>query len=55
VAQEVSHRKGPRTGVSRWLGERMDYDIAIEGLMQRDGLGGSRCTGISSQNLPNWA
>jgi hypothetical protein len=28
----------PRTIVSRWRGERMDYDIAIEGLMRRDGL-----------------
>ena len=27
-----------RTIVSRWLGERMDYDIAIEGLMRRDTL-----------------
>ena len=25
-----------RTGVSRWLGERMDYNVAIEALLRRD-------------------
>jgi len=26
----------PRTGACRWLGENMDDDLAVEGLLQRE-------------------
>jgi hypothetical protein len=38
VLQEMAPTVNPGTCVTRWQGERCDYGMAVEGLLQRDGL-----------------